>query len=130
MIKKILVTLLIVPIIGFSIYSYIHLKEIKTPVSPIITAIPTNATLIIECNQGKSFWQKLTQKNTIWNQLQETSYFATLNGKINYVDSLFKSGTTVYNLIKKETLFVSAHKDGATSYDFLFYINQTQHPFL
>lgn len=123
MIKKILVTLLIVPIIGFSIYSYIHLKEIKTPVSPIITAIPTNATLIIECNQGKSFWQKLTQKNTIWNQLQETSYFATLNGKINYVDSLFKSGTTVYNLIKKETLFVSAHKDGATSHDFLFYIN-------
>ena len=123
MIKKILVTLLIVPIIGFAIYSYIHLKEIKTPVSPIITAIPTNATLIIECNQGKGFWQKLTQKNTIWNQLQETSYFSTLNGKINFVDSLFKSGTAVYNLIKKETLFISAHKDGVSSYDFLFYIN-------
>jgi len=123
MLKKILVTLLIVPIIGFAIYSYIHLKEIKTPVSPAINAIPTNAALILECREGKKFWQKLTVNNLTWKELVKGGYFSSLDEKIRFLDSLFKPGSPSYDLIKKETTYVSAHMAGAGTYDFLFYIN-------
>jgi hypothetical protein len=123
MLKKILATLLIVPIIGFAIYSYVHLKEIKTPVSPAISAIPINAALVIECREGKTFWQKLTTNNLIWQQLTQSNYFSSLDEKIKFLDSLFKPGSVSYNLIKKETTYISAHIAGAGTFDFLFYIN-------
>ncbi len=117
--KKILLALSIVICIAAGIYWFTYIKEIKTPVSSGINAIPQDAALIFESKQSESAWIKLATSN-MWMEFIGTATGAKLNLQIHYIDSLFRSAPKVAQLLVNQSVFISAHSSGPNSFDFLY----------
>jgi hypothetical protein len=117
--KKILLGIVITICIGAGIYWFTYIKEIKTPVSNGINAIPLDAALIFESKQSANAWIKLASGD-MWKELVGTATGARLNLQIHYLDSLFKSAPTVGQLLINRSVFISMHSSGPSSFDFLY----------
>lgn len=120
MFKKILFGLFIALCLAAGIYWFTYTKEVRTPVSSGINAIPVNAAIIFESKQAKNTWKKLSQTNIMWEELLGTQTFATLNLQTKYIDSILQMNPEVAKLLDDHSLFISAHPAGASSFDFLF----------
>lgn len=119
MLKKILLGLAIAICIAAGVYWFTYMKEIKTPVSSGLNAIPLDAAVIFESKQAINSWSKLASSG-IW---QEFTGFTTgdkLNHQIRYLDSLFRLSPNVAQLLNNQSVFISAHSSGTNSFDFLF----------
>jgi hypothetical protein len=123
MLKKILVTLLIVPVIGAAIYGYFHFKQIKTPLSPVIQAIPTNAAFILKCNTPKASLQNFSLQKNSWKSLLSYPFFGDMHRDIHYLDGLFANGSDALKQITDKPLFISVHPDASNQFDFLYLLN-------
>ncbi len=120
MLKKIIFGLVISSIIAGGVYWFTYTKELRTPVSDGINAIPNNAAIILECRQSKNSWKKLTQDNVMWKELLGTETFSKLHIQGRYIDSVIKLNASVSQLLDNRSLFISAHVSGATTFDFLY----------
>ena len=118
--KKIVFGIIISIFVAAGIYWFTYTKEIHTPVSEAINAIPSNAAIIFESKQSKNLWKKLSQTNVIWEEMLGTETVSKLNVQVRYVDSLIESNTAVSQLLDNRSLFISAHISGATTFDFLY----------
>ncbi len=118
--KKIIFGIAISALIGGAIYWFTYTKELRTPVSEAINAIPTNAAIIFESKQIKNSWKKLSQGNAMWEELLGSDFFAKLNSQIRNIDSLIKPNAAISQLLDNRSLFISAHISGATTFDFLY----------
>lgn len=118
--KKILVGFVISALIIAGIYWFTYTKELRTPVSEAINAIPSNAAIIFESKQSKKSWKKLSQSTIFWEALMGAETFAKLNTQASYIDSLIKSNSAISILLDNHSLFISAHVSGATTFDFLY----------
>lgn len=127
MIKRILIALLILSFLGGLGYSYLHFKKKKQPVSQTINAIPATAAFIIERFNSVATWKKLSESNIIWSELQSTEYFKELNDAVEHLDSLRKNNQELDQLIKKQSIFISAHMSGAHNFDFLYAVAIPNH---
>lgn len=119
MLKKILLGLIIAICIAAGVYWFSYMKEIKTPVSSGLNAIPLDAAVIFESKQAINSWGKLATSD-MW---QEFTGFVTgnkLNQQIHYIDSLFRQAPAVAQLLTNQSVFISAHSSGTNSFDFLF----------
>jgi hypothetical protein len=117
--KKILLGITSIICIAAGIYWFTYIKEIKTPVSSGINAIPLDAALIFESKQSANAWIKLASGD-MWKELLGTSTGTKLNLQIHYIDSLFKSTPAVGQLLVNQSVFISVHSSGPTSFDFLY----------
>ncbi len=118
--KKIIVGIVIAFLVAGGIYWFTYTKELHTPVSEAINAIPCNAAIIFESKQSKNTWKKLAQANIMWEELLGTETFAKLNFETHYIDSLIQTNAAVSQLLDNRSVFISAHVSGATTFDFLF----------
>ncbi|MES2140707.1 MAG: DUF3352 domain-containing protein [Bacteroidota bacterium] len=118
--KKILIGIVISVFVAGGIYWFTYTKELHTPVSDAINAIPSNAAIVFESKQTKNTWKKLSQGNVMWEALLGAETFAKLNIQAHYIDSLIKSNVGVSQLLDNHSLFISAHVSGATTFDFLY----------
>lgn len=118
--KKIILGVLIAVGIAVGIYWFTYTKEINTPVSSAIHAIPSNAAIIFESKQAKKTWDKLSHTNIIWEELLNTQTFAKLNSQARYIDSLIGTNKSVVQFLNNDSIFVSAHVSGANTFDFLY----------
>ncbi|HRH03762.1 MAG TPA: hypothetical protein PLN13_11445 [Bacteroidia bacterium] len=123
MLKKILITLLIVPVVGAAIYGYFHFKQIKTPLSPVIQAIPVNTALIVKCNTPKATLQQFSMNNAVWKTLMAYPFFGEMHEDIRFLDGLFENGSDALNYLQDKPLFISIHPDASHHYDVLYLIN-------
>lgn len=117
--KKILLGIVIALCIAAGIYWFTYMKEIKTPVSSGINAIPLDAALIVESKQSLAAWNKLAT-SPMWQELLGTSTGTKLNGQVHYIDSLLKLSPSIAQLLVNQSVFISAHSIGSNSFDFLF----------
>ncbi len=118
--KKIFLGILITAGIACGIYWFTYTKEIHTPISEGINAIPSNAAIILESTQSKKTWEKLSQTNIIWEELLNTQTFSKLNNQAHYIDSLINTNKSVVKLLNSGSVFISAHISGANTFDFLY----------
>ncbi|MCE9540356.1 MAG: DUF3352 domain-containing protein [Bacteroidetes bacterium] len=118
--KKIVIGLIISIFVAGGIYWFTYTKELHTPVSDAINAIPSNAAFVFESKQSKNTWKKLSQANVMWEALLGAETFAKLHTQAHYIDSLIKSNAAISQLLDNHSLFISAHVSGATSFDFLY----------
>lgn len=118
--KKIILGVVVAVGIAVGIYWFSYTKEINTPVSGAINAIPSNAAIIFESKQSKKTWDKLSHTNIIWEELLSTQTFAKLNDQAHYIDSLISKNRSVAQFLNNGSIFVSAHVSGATTFDFLY----------
>ncbi|MBK9672226.1 MAG: hypothetical protein IPO70_08225 [Bacteroidetes bacterium] len=123
MLKKILITLLIVPVVGAAIYGYFHFKQIKTPLSPVIQAIPVNTALIVKCNTPKATLQQFSMNNAVWKTLMAYPFFGEMHEDIRFLDGLFENGSDALSYLQDKPLFISIHPDAGHHYDVLYLIN-------
>lgn len=123
MLKKILITFLIVPIVGSAIYGYFYFKQVKTPLTPVLKAIPTDAVCITEAHDFTTTWKSFSQENTIWKELLSVDAFVDLNRKINFFDSVFVYGEKVLNIDETTKIYLSVHADTAKGVDFILAFN-------
>ncbi|HSH66355.1 MAG TPA: hypothetical protein VLB84_11305, partial [Bacteroidia bacterium] len=117
--KKILFGITIVLCIVAGVYWFTYMKEIKTPVSSGINAIPLDAAFIFESKQSLTTWNKLSASD-MWHELIGTNAGTKLNLQIGFMDSLLKSSPAFSQLLFNQSLFISAHTSGINSFNFLF----------
>jgi hypothetical protein len=117
--KKIILGISIVICIAAGIYWFTYIKEIKTPVSSGINAVPLDAALIFESKQSANAWLKLASGD-MWKELMGTATGTKLNLQVHYLDSLFRSAPAVGQLLINQSVFISAHSSGPSSFDFLY----------
>ena len=120
MLKKILFGILLLAAIAAGVYWFTYTKEISTPVSEGINAIPGTAVIIFESKQVKNTWKKLSQTNIMWEELLGTASFSNLNSQAKYIDSLIIQNAEVSKLLDNHSVFISAHVSGANTYDLLY----------
>lgn len=118
--KKIVFGILIAALIAGGIYWFTYTKELRTPVSEAINAIPGDAAFIFESKQSKNSWKKLSQTSILWRELLGTKTFSKMDFQANYIDSLISTEPSVSRLLENHSLFVSAHISGASTFDFLY----------
>ncbi|MGQ0828232.1 MAG: DUF3352 domain-containing protein [Bacteroidota bacterium] len=120
MFKKIIFGIIIAAAIAGGVYWFTYTKELTTPISEGINAIPANAAIIFESKQAKNTWKKLSQTNIMWEELLGTQTFAKLNLQGKYIDSIINTSAAISELFNNHSVFISAHISGANSFDFLY----------
>ena len=123
MLKKILITFLIVPIVGSAIYGYFYFKQVKTPLTSVLKAIPQSAVCITEAHDFTTTWKSFSAENAIWKELLSVDAFAELNTKINFFDSVFVHGQQVLKIDDNSKIYLSVHADTAQGVDFILAFN-------
>ncbi len=123
MLKKILITLFIVPVIAAAIYGYFHFKQIKTPLSSVIQAIPSNSAAILKCNHPQQSLKNFTMQNPVWKSLVSYPFFGEMHSQLGFLDGLFLANKDASNAILDKPLFISIHPDAENRFGYLFFIN-------
>ncbi|MFY9307621.1 MAG: DUF3352 domain-containing protein [Bacteroidia bacterium] len=118
--KKIVFGIVIAALVGAGIYWFTYTKELRTPISEAINAIPGDAAFIFESKQSKSSWKKLSQTSVLWRELLGVKTFGKIDVQANYIDSLLNTDPAISKLLENHSLFISAHVSGASTFDFLY----------
>lgn len=119
-IRNIVLILLFLGFIGGLGYSYLYFKQKKQPISEAINAIPTSAALIIESKNTFANWKNISSTNLIWQELITTDFFGELESQLINLDSLMNKHDQINQLLKKQSIYLSAHMSGANAFNFLF----------
>lgn len=101
---------------------YSYLKRLKDPVVPAIKAIPESTVCLIEIKNTLALWDRISQKNHIWKELQCLGFARELHSKISLIDSLAKSNKDIADIFSNNTLYMAWVPDRA-DYRYLFTIN-------
>ena len=125
MLKKALFGILITAGIAAGTYWFIYTKQMNSPISMAINAIPDNAAIIIESKQSSKTWRKLSQTNIIWEELLGTKTFSKLNKQARLIESLINTNDAIVDLLDNNSVFISAHLSGANTFDFLYVCSLT-----
>ncbi|MCW3102891.1 MAG: hypothetical protein JWO09_1331 [Bacteroidetes bacterium] len=120
MLKKIIFGVFIALCLAGGVYWFVYTKELRTPVTEGINAIPASAALIFESRQAKNTWKKLSQTNIMWEELLGTEMFRKLNLQARCIDSILQLNPNVSALLDEHSVFISAHPAGKESFHFLF----------
>src|ERR1035437_3191708 len=104
MFKKIFFRIILLAASAGGIYWFTYTKEVSTPVSEGINAIPGTAAIIFESKQAKNTWKKLSQTNIMWEELLGTTAFSKLNFQAKYIDSLISLNTEVSKLLDNRSV--------------------------
>ena len=120
MLKKIIVILLPILIIGSGIYFYTHQKKIIVPENSAIKAIPIDASFIIESHKTLPLLKIISQNCDIWKELTDMPYFTDLNRQYKKLDSIVREHSELGDILENEPLFISAHTSGMNHFNYLF----------
>jgi hypothetical protein len=123
MLKKILITFLILPIIGGAIYGYFYFKQIKTPLTPVISVVPDDAIFISRANDFSATWKSFSTENSIWKAMLSVNAFSEMHGKVMLFDSLFREGVKRLNIQKDLPVYLSVHPDSSAGFSYLIGFN-------
>jgi len=119
-IKNTAIVLLVLALMAGSIYEYFRLKKTDVPVSTAITAIPIDASFILECMQVYPLWKTVSQTSLMWQDMLGTESVAEFNRNMQYLDSLLGMNVKVHNALESNPVFISAHKSGIEHFDYLY----------
>ncbi len=87
-----------------------------------LNLIPQDAIYVIHSDRPIDNWNQLSN-SAVWKFLKQHPTFAEITEYADYLDNLIKENQSVFNLVGKRDLFISAHKTKAKDYDFLFAID-------
>ena len=95
MAKKILVLISILGMIGAIGYSYLFLLQRSEPTNNALNSIPGSAAFIIELNDAKKVFGKLSETNIMWEELMTISSFKKLNDQMVIIDSMLQGNSSL-----------------------------------
>jgi hypothetical protein len=104
----------IILLIGYNSYKQVS-KNTENP----LNIIPTNAAVILQCNDAKKLYSNLNSAD-IWGHLRNISIVDSINNQIQEISSFYNQNSLIF---KSHTLFISFHKVGANNSSLLFSSN-------
>ena len=104
----------IILFIGYNSY-----KQVTENTENPLNIIPTNAALILQCNDANELYSSLNSTN-IWGHLRNISTVDSINSQIEEISSFYNQYPLIF---KNHTLFISFHKVGANNSSLLFSSN-------
>ena len=125
MLKKAIIFLVAIIVIGASLYAYFYLGKTTKQVSSSISVVPVNAALIIEVEDLSKFLNTVQNDNMFWQDISGIENISKLNTQIDFVDSIIKKDTELAELTKRNSLIISAHLTGKTKFNFIYTIALT-----
>jgi hypothetical protein len=102
----------------------IFIRKKSSTSSNLITAIPADASLIIQINDYHNIQQSLFEKNNIWNKLNIISPFDKIDNTVKILDSLATHVPDFSEVLYKGKIYISGHFVGGRKTDFLYIIEQ------
>ncbi len=120
MVRKIVSVVMVVCCLAGGIAWFVYLKQMNTPVSEGINAIPVNAVMVMESRQARKLWRKLSQTNLMWEELLGTELVGRMNGVGRSIDSLLELNKDVGSALDNHSVFVSAHVSSSSELDLLY----------
>ena len=113
---------IVIPIILISIILLIALnsykKVIRNTENPL-NIIPTNAAIILKCNDAENLYTSLNSAD-IWGHLLNINILDSIDNKIQKISSFYNQNSQIF---QSHTLFISFHKVGANNSGLLFASN-------
>ena len=101
----------IILLIGYNSYKQVT-KNTENP----LNIIPTNAAVILQCNDAKKLYSNLNSAD-IWGHLRNISIIDNISNQIQEISSFYNKNSLIF---KDNTLFISFHKVGASNSGLLF----------
>lgn len=119
--KKIIIGFIVVAGLATGIWFGLQaLEEETAPISESIQAVPSSAAFIFETHDFHSLWQKLSETNVMWSELQVTDYFREMHATGYFLDSIIMHDPEVNKILHQQSAVISAHMAGASRFDFLY----------
>ncbi len=104
-------------------YGYMYMLIKSEPNNNALNSIPRSAAFIIELNDTKKVFGKLSETNIMWEELMSTASFNKLNSQMIAIDSILQKNAFLADLLENTPLYASAHSTGNKQYEYLFTIN-------
>ena len=121
--KLIILIISLILIIGAVVfYFFFNTKKEVFVLSSTINAVPSSASLIIECRNFYALENNLRTRNDIWKKLAKTSVIDNINTHLRYLDAVFNKSNNLRNLLAENSLFISVHPLGKENFDCLYLI--------
>jgi len=121
--KILLITGIVVVSVGFIFLIFLgvrYYQQLKSPKSPVISAVPSTAGLIVEINNTITLWEKLSKNTAFWKELSQIEPFKLLNSQLIYADSLIKKSDDAKSLLETGPMYISFHPAAQKPCNFLF----------
>ena len=112
MVRKILIGFVLVGCFVSLFLSYTFLKEEAKKHRDPIDSVPLNAAVVIECQNIRSIWSKISETNLVWSELIAISEMKALDSQIRTVDSIFSLSEERSAIIDRKKTVVSFHSNG------------------
>ena len=109
-----LILILIILFIGYNSY-----KQVTRNTENPLNIIPTNAAIILQCNDAQNLYSNLNSAD-IWGHLLDISILDSINQQIQKISSFYNQNSLIF---QSHSLFISFHKVGANNSSFLFSSN-------
>jgi hypothetical protein len=110
-----ILSLALVLIIGL-----IVIKKKITSASDPLTAVPLDASIILQINDLQNFKHLLFDKNLIWKDLSKFEAFDKMFRIMSFTDSVAKGMSGFSDLIYQSTIYISGHFIGGRKTEFLY----------
>jgi len=122
MLKKILITLIIITI-PVSVYlTFTYFKKNQLPEFDVYKAIPLNAVFIFEVNDFIKKAEKISAENKIWDEFTNFPSVSPIESDLNYLFELSNNNELITSLLSNNKVIVSAHKMAKSGLSFLYLI--------
>ena len=112
MLRKIIIGIIIAGCTTSLFLSYSFLKEeVKQHQDPIV-AIPKSAAIIVECQNIREIWSRISETNLVWSEALAIPEIQKLDRMIRVVDSLFSTIQGLMEIIDNKKTVLSFHSNG------------------
>ena len=120
MLRKILkITIPIILISIILLIAFNSYKEVTKNSGNPLNIIPTNAAVILQCNDVNNLYANLNS-NDIWRHLHNINTIDSINNQIKEISNFYNKNSHIF---KSNIIFISFHKVGANNSGILFSCN-------
>ncbi len=109
MFRKISIAFIALLLVASCTWFYFHLRRAKEPVNNALSAIPQDASFILETRQVQNLFHRVNESNIIWQDLMTVGSFASLQSNLHFLDSLISNNADMSALLEGHSLYISSH---------------------
>jgi hypothetical protein len=120
--KKKIIWLMLIGILGYLGYQAITLFALDEDRINAVYLVPKDAVFFMEMDEPLRNMKTLA-KSEIWDHLQTNEAIHKMSAKLNAVDSIFQSETSLFELIGDRDVIISAHMIKRDDYAFLYVVD-------
>ena len=102
---------------------FYYFKKQRIPEFDILKIIPNDVAFFIDVNDAKSFLQKFTSDNAIWEELKNIKDINKFDEQLSQLDSIIFADETLKKHFNEKRIIIAGKKQGKSKLNFLYLID-------